>query len=150
MAKKKGTIRKITGEELKKMKQGPLRHTELDPFLTAWARSLYERAGYTMYAAFEQWELGFMRDTNPHLEMMTWECIARATEAYLTEHPDKESKEIVSPLTAISMGAEFKQETDETRDLRNRFRRIHDSIADDIEGTLSDIEGSLDYGTNLD
>ena len=117
----KGKRRELSAEEIQNLKPGPVRHGQLSPDLTERARSLYARVGHLMYPTFEQWELGFCRDTHPEREIAVWEVIASTFDAYLAEHPDVDQKRIVGELGAISAGGKFKHENRETRRLRELF-----------------------------
>ena len=142
--KRKGKLVRLTGDELKELKNGPIRHpTGLDPFLTVWARVLFNRVGYHLYPAFEKWELGFMRDAHPGREMFVWEGIARAYEAYLSDHPQCDSQAIVGNLAVISSGGGFEQETEETENLRTVFRNIWKRMIEDTDATLKEVRQSL-------
>ena len=108
-------VRQLSEEEFKKLKPGPVRHGELTPDFTERVRALYRRVGHLMYSSFEQWELGFCRDTHPEREIMVWETIADALEAYLAEDPDASIKQTLGQLVSLSMGAKPK-----TEDAKNR------------------------------
>ena len=133
----------MTGEDLKKMKQGPIRHTGLDPFLTAWARTLFDRVGHHLYPAFEQWELGFMRDTHPEREIFVWEGIARAYEQYLTDHPETDARKLAGCMSAISMGGRFQEETEETEAMRTVFQGIWNRMIDETDVVLEQVRLTL-------
>ena len=85
---------------------GPIRHEQLDPQSEARARTLYERVGHFLIPTFEQWELGFMRDTNYVADISFWEAIARAYEAYQCEHPDCDRRIIVLELVSLQPTAQ--------------------------------------------
>ncbi|HPM84642.1 MAG TPA: hypothetical protein PLF81_28250 [Candidatus Anammoximicrobium sp.] len=76
---------------------------ELDSFLAAWLRRLYERVGHVLFTSFEQWESCFLCDMNLGREMLTWEAMARTFEDYLRKHPEADGKVVLSGLLAISM-----------------------------------------------
>lgn len=147
---RQGELRRISGDELKKIKLGPIRHTEgLDPLQTAWARSLYRRVGYVIEPSFEQWELGFMRDMHPTSELWLWEAISRTVESYLSDHPEADVDETVGLTTGVTVGAEFEQETEQTRDLRRRSQEIRNRIADDLESAAWELVESLKADDDL-
>ena len=125
--KEEPEVRHLSREEFKKLKPGPVRHEELTPELTERARSLYERVGHLMYSSFEQWELGFCRDTHPEREIMVWEAIADALEAYLTENPDAIIDKTLGQLVSLSMGAEPKTEDAKTRRLEELLKLAWES-----------------------
>ncbi len=106
------------------IKPGPIRHSKLPPDLTDQARSLYDRAGHFMYPSFEQWELGFCRDTHPERELAVWEIIATTFETYLAEHPASDQERLLGRVVGISMGGTFKDEDAETNTLRELFTQV--------------------------
>ena len=138
-----GEIELPTREQRQPLVQGPMRHAQLGPFHTAWARQLYHRVGRTLYVAFEQWELGFLRDRHPEYEMLVWECIARACEDYLTEHPEADMHMTVGSLAGISSGEEMLWETHEMQDLRRRFNHFWNRMTADIPLTMREIAANL-------
>ena len=147
MAKKmklKVTKRTLTSAELKKIVPGPIQHSALDPFLTEWARKLFERAGYLVQPAFELWELNFMRDIDPVREIFIWESIARALEAHLINHPNCDKEKACRIFSTISMGARFQPETDETEEMRKLWLSIWAEMNEDPNTTIEQIRRSLD------
>jgi hypothetical protein len=69
-------------------------------------RHLFRQTGHYVYASFEQWELAFMRDSHPWREILIWEAICRAYEAYLAKHPEAANDaKIVPALAAWSVRA---------------------------------------------
>jgi hypothetical protein len=140
-------LRKITltGEELAKAcKATPIRHPDgLDPFLTDWARQLFDRVGQFIRPTFEQWEIGFMRDTNPHRELFVFEAIARTFESYLAEWPQCDKRKVAGILSGISMGAEFKEEDRQTRRLRAIWLPIWQSMSADPTAVLKQVAQTL-------
>jgi hypothetical protein len=99
MSKRKKPKREKRLVPLDELKQGPIRHKQgLSPLLTELARELFRRVGHYAYPSFEQWELGFMRDSHPWREILIWEAICRAYEAYVATHP--EAKNDARSMTA--------------------------------------------------
>ena len=105
---------KITlGELLKAMKdgtitQGPIRHPQLPPALLKEIQRLWRSVGKAYYGSngtMEQWEIQFMRDTNPDEEVLAWQRIERATKWYLAEHPKAAVSDAVAGICFCSMGA---------------------------------------------
>ena len=108
---------------LNEPRQGPIRHKKgLSPLLTDLARNLFQRAGHYVYPSFEQWELGFMRDMHPWREILVWEVICRAYEAYLARHPEAANDAKVIPaLAAISAGGTLEKEPDRSHELQELY-----------------------------
>jgi len=122
MSKRKKPEKRLV--RLNELKQGPIRHKQgLSPLLTDLARNLFQRAGHYIYPSFEQWELGFMRDMHPWREILVWEVICRAYEAYLAIHPDaaKDAK-IIPALAAISAGGTLEKEPERFQELQELYR----------------------------
>ena len=107
-----------------KSSKGPIRHKQgLTPLLTKLARELYQRAGHYVYPAFEQWELGFMRDSHPWREILIWEAICRAYDAYLASHPEATNDaKIIPALAAISNGATLEKEPEKSQELQKLLK----------------------------
>jgi hypothetical protein len=124
MSKKKKPKREKRSVPLSDLKQGPIRHKQgLSPLLTELARGLFQRAGHYVYPSFEQWELGFMRDLHPWREVLIWEAICRAYEAYLARHPEAENDQSIVPaMAAISAGGILEKEPEKSQELQDLFR----------------------------
>ena len=59
--------------DISKLKPSPIRSelTNLDLLIAAYT---FKHAGYLFCNTLEQWELGFMRDSNPRKELGWWLC----------------------------------------------------------------------------
>jgi hypothetical protein len=115
-------IRLVRHDELK---QGEIRHKQgLSPLLTELARDLFRRGGHYLYPSFEQWELGFMRDMHPWREILLWEAICRAYEAYVGKHPEAANDtKIIATIAAISVGITLeKMKPEKLRELQELFQ----------------------------
>ena len=82
MAKNKQTSKKLT-----KVALGSVPHNELDASQLVLARWTYQRAGKYLQPTFEQWELGFLRDTYRDNELATWVIVSLALESRIRECP---------------------------------------------------------------
>lgn len=133
----------LTRDELKRLRPGPVGCSELDPFLTAWARKLFQRVASFVYRDFEHWEADLTRNVLPSGELGIWEAIARAYEEYLAEHPDIDKRETVEQLMHVSSGGMFDKETKRTLQLRWVYRRTRQRMEQDPKGTLRDVARSL-------
>jgi hypothetical protein len=71
------------------LKQGPIRHENIDELLPI-IRWLWRHVGEYMTSCrtFEDWELGFMRDTNPGSEVAAWLRAAYAMLEFAHRHPN--------------------------------------------------------------
>lgn len=138
-----GKIVTLSGNELTKIKPGPLRRAELDPVLIAWARRLFGSVGRHVCQTFEQWEIGFLRDLDPANEMLVWEAICLACDTYTASHPNADRQATVYKLSVISIHSEFHRETDVTRELRRLFKIAWHGLAKDRVATMNKIARSL-------
>lgn len=132
--------------KLSELRPGPIRHSELDPFLTAWARALYARVGKFMQPTFEQWELQFLRDLHPHRELFVWEGIAKTFEEFFREHPEGDKRVTLGTLCLISMEAsptDGSPTPNHFEDLKKRWLRIWQGMVQDIPATVAEVERSL-------
>lgn len=91
--------------DLKDVKPGPIRHEALPDELAALARFSYQRIGNRMYAAYEQWELGFLRDMHPAGEIALWVRMAFAMERYVASHPDEDEDAVFKDLLSLLVGS---------------------------------------------
>lgn len=63
----------VSMDELREAaRRTPLRHSGLSEPQLAFAKYTYQVVGKYQCPTLEQWELGFMRDTHPDQELMTW------------------------------------------------------------------------------
>jgi len=90
----------------RKLRPGPIRHSQLPPELEDLARHSYQVVGHFLYPTFEQWEIGFLRDANPEREIVLWFVIAEVFKVATKKRPDLDEKEILGDLVAISSGGE--------------------------------------------
>ena len=128
---RKRKVRKWSSAKIAKMRQqgklkdGPIRREALTPAATGRAKQVYARVGHMIVPTFEQWELGFLRELTPELEIAVWEVIADAFDAYKAEKPDVDM-DTLRMLIAISTGGGPKHETAESRRLRELFRQYEE------------------------
>jgi hypothetical protein len=122
MAKKKKKKREMREIPLDEIKPGPLRHKNgLSPLLERIARTIYAKVGHFVYPAFEQWELGFIRDIHPWKELLIWEAIARTHDFYLAKHPDADMQQVVGTIVGFSTGMVSENPTEAEKELRTLF-----------------------------
>jgi len=117
-----------SGEIAEKMKSGelkygPIRHQLLPSDLRQRIDRLYKSIGHLLYQGdAAAWELGFMRDTNPHREVTLWEAIAEVFEHWMQNHPGEKQRQLVGELCSISFNGIFERETKRTQVLREKLR----------------------------
>ena len=122
---------------------GPIRHDDLGPILTLWARRLYVQVGHHLYDTYEEWDEGFRRDAQPQSEMFVFECIARAGEAYLFDHPECDKPTVASDLIRVSVSRESEDDTEQIQELRVLYHRIWGNMTEDPQATWEKVRQSL-------
>jgi hypothetical protein len=95
---------RVESVDPKTLKPGPIRRDSLPEELAALARFSYQRIGNRIYLAYEQWELGFLRDMNPAGEIALWVRMAFALERYAAAHPEEAADDVFRDLTRLSVG----------------------------------------------
>ncbi len=91
---------------------GPIRNDSLPPELLGRIRAVHDVIGKYISNSLEQFEISFMRDANPEDEVVIWSSISAAWLDYHKKHlgdkllPDKEEKNLLGALIAISTGVE--------------------------------------------
>ena len=96
--------------DLSQIQPGPIRHKSLPPELLEQVEAVYEAVGPYLDMTLEQFEIGFMRDMHPEIEVAVWCSIVAAWliyhERYLDEQlqPKALEKQLVAALIAISTG----------------------------------------------
>ena len=85
----------------------PIRHESLPKELEPVLRWTYRHLGCKTKAnpTYEQWEIGFMRDTNPVQEIVHWARTTWAYLEYLRRHSGADEKQIFKALMAMVIHA---------------------------------------------
>lgn len=73
-----------------KLRPGPIRHESLSPDLLEHIQAVYDVVGPYLSTTLEQFEIGFMRETNPEDEVAVWASITAAWIDYHKQHLDDE------------------------------------------------------------
>jgi hypothetical protein len=95
----------LSAEEMKDIKEGPIRHESLPPELLSKIGTIYKIVGHYVDDSLEKFELGFMRDLHPESEVSIWSRIALAYIKFHRTHPmgtRQEESLVVAKLTGIS------------------------------------------------
>ena len=98
--------------DFSQLQPGPIRHKSLPPEHLEQVEAVYEAVGPYLDMTLEQFELGFMRDVHPELEVAVWCSIVAAWliyhERYLDEQVQSKAieKQLVAALIAISTGVD--------------------------------------------
>jgi hypothetical protein len=88
--------------------QAPIRHQSLAKDLMPRIEATYRAIGHYQCPSLEQWELGFMRDTDPESEVAVWEVLAKAFQFYKQKCwkggrlKRKRASQIIAALSMIS------------------------------------------------
>jgi hypothetical protein len=102
--------KKLTQEDLAKLKNGPIRHETLPDELLDQIRTIHQVTGKYFGQTLEQAEIDFMRDAHPEREIAIWMHIVRAFLKYREMHVTRkplnvnQGRKIIGALSAISMG----------------------------------------------
>lgn len=92
------------------IRPAPIRHESLPADLLPRIEATYRAIGHYQCPSLEQWELGFMRDTNPEGEVAVWEVLAKAFHIYKQKCwkggrlKRKRASQIIAALSMISWG----------------------------------------------
>src|SRR5437870_2838057 len=78
------TMKNVTVQliRLADLKAAPIRCESFSPELSQRIEVTYREIGHYQEPTLEQWELGFMRETNPESEVAIWEVLAKAFRLY--------------------------------------------------------------------
>ena len=78
--------------DLNKLHPGPIRHETLSPDLLDHIQAVYDVVGPYLSTTLEQFEIGFMRETNPEDEVAVWASITAAWIDYHKQGVDRLSQ----------------------------------------------------------
>jgi hypothetical protein len=89
---------------------GPIRHDSLSPDLLEWIGAVYGIVGPYLKTNLERFELSFMRDVHPEVEVGNWCRIAGAWQNYHQRFADEKRSakvegNLLAALVLISAGA---------------------------------------------
>jgi hypothetical protein len=98
--------------DLSQLQPGPIRNESLPPELLEHIKAVYDIVGPYLETTLEQFEIGFMRDSNPESEVVVWCSIVAAWIAYHEEYledeylSDDDEKKLLAALISISAGVD--------------------------------------------
>lgn len=96
----------------KDIRPGPIRNEDLSADLLEQIGAIFEVIGPYLGTTLEQFEISFMRDASPEVEVILWNVITGAWIKYHDKYlhdemlPDAEEKKLISALIAISTGVD--------------------------------------------
>lgn len=88
---------------------GPIRHPKLQAVLLKEIRRLWHSIGKAAWdgtSTLEQWEICFMWNVHPENEVLAWQCIERATNRYLADHPTVGHEAAALKMMLCSIGSD--------------------------------------------
>tara|TARA_R110002126_G_scaffold39822_2_gene117688 strand:- start:747 stop:1145 length:399 start_codon:yes stop_codon:yes gene_type:complete len=121
----------------KKLRPGPIRNESLPPNLLQQIEAVHKVIGSYVSTSLEQFEISFMRDASPEVEVAIWCSIAAAWityhEKYLGDEllPDEDEKKLLAALLSISTGVEDVGILGVTEDVGRKLLACYDALGDD-------------------
>ncbi len=121
------------------IRQGPIRHESLDPILLEQIRTIYDVLGQFFNQTLEQFELGFMRDTNPEHEVVIWSAIMvvwmEYHEKYLDDviMSDADEKKLIAAIISISAGVDDPSKLGVPTKIGKRLLDCYDQFEQEVE-----------------
>ena len=109
----------------------------MPPLLLEQIKAIYDEIGQYLGTTLEQFEIGFMRDSDPESEVALWCCITGAWLAYHKKFlnneslPDKDEKKLMAALIAISTGVEDMSKLPVPAEVGRRLLACYDGSARD-------------------
>jgi hypothetical protein len=119
------------------LRPGPILHKTLPPLLLEQIKGVFDVIGPYINMTLEQFEIGFMRDTDPESEVALWCCITGAWLAYHERFfpkqapPLEEEKKLMGALIAISAGVEDVTKLNVPAEVGRRLLACYDGVARD-------------------
>jgi len=113
---------------------GPIRNESLSPELLELIKAVYEVIGPYLSTTLEQFEVSFMRDSDPQSEVAAWCSIVAAWVAYHEKHlddellSDEDEKNLLATLIAISTGVEDVDALDVPADVGRKLLACYDGL----------------------
>lgn len=120
----------------KKLQPGPIRHKSLPPELLERIEAVYGVIGPYFGTTLEQFEIGFMRDMQPEIEVAIWCSITAAWLAYHEKYlndeplPDEQERELIGALIAISTGVEDVASLNVPEEVGRRLLECYDKLGE--------------------
>ena len=121
--------------DLKKLVPGPIRNESLPAELLEQIRAVYDVIGPYLGTTLEQFEIGFMRDSNPAREVAVWCSIIAAWLTYHKKHlgdemlSEEDEKKLLGALIAISSGVEDVEKLGVPADVGQKLLECYDSLS---------------------
>jgi hypothetical protein len=119
------------------LRPGPIRQKSLPPLLLEQIKAVCDEIGQYLGTTLEQFEVGFMRDSDPESEVALWCSITGAWLAYHKKFlnneslPDNDEKGLMAALIAISSGVEDLSKLQVPVEVGRRLLACYDGLARD-------------------
>ena len=119
----------------RQIRPGPIRHESLRAELLAQIKAVFDVIGSYLGTTLEQFEVTFMRDTDPEIEVALWCSITSAWLAYHEQFladellPDHEERKLLSALIAISAGVADVAQLNVPTDVGRKLLKCYDDLA---------------------
>ena len=116
---------------------GPIRHESLPPELLERIGAVFQVVGSYLDTTLEQFEISFMRDSDPASEVAVWCCITSAWVAYHEKHlgdellPEENEKNLLAALIAISTGVDDVEALDVPVDVGRKLLACYGGLGED-------------------
>ena len=94
---------KLIEVDADKIKTGPIRQQSLPEPLLQRVKAIHASIKHIYGGVLEQFEIDFMRDSNPEKEVAVWERIVAAFRKVVTTMPDLDQKMVLRTLVAYSI-----------------------------------------------
>jgi hypothetical protein len=123
------------------LRPGPIRHESLPPQLLEQIEAVFGVIGPYLGMTLEQFEVGFMRDTDPESEVALWCSITAAWIAYHDKFlngeilPDGDEKKLLGALIAISTGVEDVTKLNVPAEVGRRLLQCYDDLGKGERGS---------------
>ena len=121
----------------KSIRPGPIRNESISPELLEQIRVVHDVIGNYVSTSLEQFEIGFMRDANPEIEVAIWISITAAWLAYHEQHlddellPDEDERKLLAALISISTGVEDLAVLGVPPDVGQKLLDCYDSLGEE-------------------
>lgn len=123
--------------DLNQLQPGPIRNESLPPQLLEHIKAIYDVVGPYLGTTLEQFEIGFMRDSNPESEVVVWCSIVAAWIAYHEQHlddqylSDDEEKKLLAALISISTGVDDPSVLGVPEDVGTKLLACYDALGEE-------------------
>lgn len=123
--------------DLSQLNPGPIRHDSLPPELLEHIKAVYDVVGPYMDTTLEQFEIGFMRDSDPESEVVVWCSIVAAWiayhEQYLDDHylSEDEEKKLLAALISISTGVDDVHMLGVSEDVGTKLLNCYEALGEE-------------------